>query len=367
MYLPQYIHDLHGIVFPTNPFERQLFYRDDLHQLYYWNGTGWVASGGVVLPHHLTHELGGADQVMGTVPATPLALIHRDAAGRSQIANPAINADIDNLGSRNVAVAAEAAARAAADVAEAAARVAADAAHAAQTALGIHGSAVLPTPNLLVHRDAAGRSQIVNPTIAAEIDNMGARDAAIAAEAAARAAADAAEAAARIAGDAAEAAARAAADAAHAVLTTGVHGLKGEVSFEVYRAANQSIPNTTNTKVAYDTVVEDTHSYWDGVNYRHTPGIAGKYLYISCTQLWQVADATMIYVMLFKNGVFYSFVGRFRVGGISSLAVQGSKAVSMNGSTDYVEVWVFHNHGAARDLKGGPERNWLQGILLAQT
>lgn len=180
-------------------------------------------------------------------------------------------------------------------------------------------------------------------------------------------AAVAAEAALRATGDSDEATARAAADAAHAALTTGIHGLKGEVSFEVCRILNQSIPDVTNTKVEYNTVVEDTHSYWDATNYRHVPQIAGKYLYISCTQLYQVADAAIIYVMLFKNGVFYSFVGRFRAGGISSLAVQGSKVVAMNGSTDYMEVWVYHAHGSARNLYGGSERNWFQGILLAQT
>ena len=67
-----------------------------------------------------------------------------------------------------------------ADIAiEAAARAAADAAHAALTAMGVHGSAILATPNTLVHRDAAGRSQIANPAVNADIDNMGSRDAAI--------------------------------------------------------------------------------------------------------------------------------------------------------------------------------------------
>lgn len=115
------------------------------------------------------------------VAATADRIIHRDAAGRAQIANPAANPDIDNLGSR-----------AAADAAEAAARAAADAAHAALTIVGTHGSAVLATPNTLVHRDAAGRSQIVNPVANPDIDNLGSRNAAI---------------------------------AAHATLTTGVHGL----------------------------------------------------------------------------------------------------------------------------------------------
>lgn len=93
----------HGTAFPANPFERELFYRDDLHEWFIYNGAAWIGFG-AVLPHHLTHELGGADQVLGTVPATPRALIHRDAAGRSQIANPAANPDIDNMGSRDTAI-----------------------------------------------------------------------------------------------------------------------------------------------------------------------------------------------------------------------------------------------------------------------
>lgn len=113
MYIGNCIEDLHGTAFPATPFVRQWFFRDDLLQWFYWDGLAWVLPGGLV-PHHLTHELGGADQVMGTVPATPLALVHRDAAGRSQIANPAVNADIDNMGSRVAGDAAEAAARAAA-------------------------------------------------------------------------------------------------------------------------------------------------------------------------------------------------------------------------------------------------------------
>jgi len=183
MYLPAYIKDIHGIAFPPTPFERQLCYRDDLHQLYYWNGIGWVASGGVVLPHHLTHELGGTDQVMGTVPATPHALVHRDAAARAQIVNPAVAADIDNMGSRDAAI-----------LIETLARALADAMHAAITTPPTHGSSVAAAINTLIHRDAAGRAKIVNPAVAADIDNLGARDAAIAVEAAARAAADAAHA-----------------------------------------------------------------------------------------------------------------------------------------------------------------------------
>jgi hypothetical protein len=37
---------LHGSSFPGSPVERQLFYRDDEHKWYIYNGTGWVWLGG---------------------------------------------------------------------------------------------------------------------------------------------------------------------------------------------------------------------------------------------------------------------------------------------------------------------------------
>jgi len=37
-------HELvHGTEFPASPAERQLFYRDDLHEWYIYDGTAWVS------------------------------------------------------------------------------------------------------------------------------------------------------------------------------------------------------------------------------------------------------------------------------------------------------------------------------------
>ena len=39
-------HDLaHGTSFPSNPSERDFYYRDDLHQQFYYNGSDWVGIG----------------------------------------------------------------------------------------------------------------------------------------------------------------------------------------------------------------------------------------------------------------------------------------------------------------------------------
>jgi len=51
-----------GSSFPLGPFAGQLFYRTDLNELYYWNGTIWIGTGGAGL-HAPTHQDGGADEI----------------------------------------------------------------------------------------------------------------------------------------------------------------------------------------------------------------------------------------------------------------------------------------------------------------
>jgi hypothetical protein len=52
--------------------------------------------------------------------------------------------------------------------------------HAALTAAGTHGSAVAATANKLMHRDAAGRSQVVDGAAAGDIATKGQVDAKVA-------------------------------------------------------------------------------------------------------------------------------------------------------------------------------------------
>jgi len=54
----------HGTAFPSSPTERQLFYRDDLHVWYVYNGSSWTAlSPGAVTAHKTTHQDGGSDEI----------------------------------------------------------------------------------------------------------------------------------------------------------------------------------------------------------------------------------------------------------------------------------------------------------------
>lgn len=51
-FVSEELHELvHGNTFPASPVERQLFYRNDLHTLYIYNGTAWVSTQAAAIDH----------------------------------------------------------------------------------------------------------------------------------------------------------------------------------------------------------------------------------------------------------------------------------------------------------------------------
>ncbi len=103
----QETHELiHGNAFPGSPVERQLFYRDDEHRWYIYNGSTWVWLGGMEehgneyhSPAFATATAVAAHQAetsahSATPNATPQRIIVRDASGRAQVAAPANENDI---------------------------------------------------------------------------------------------------------------------------------------------------------------------------------------------------------------------------------------------------------------------------------
>jgi hypothetical protein len=209
---------LHGTAFPSSPYERMCFYRDDLHTWFIWDGTAWVslqAAGGggdVVGPAGAVgSDIAEFDGVTGKLikdgglthvtVADAVAKRHTQNTDTGLAAvgtkNPPIDADKplyrDSTAADALVTSTWTQVKAflktyfdtvydalGAAAAALAAALAALAAHVGTTAAGIHGSAVAAAINTLIHRDAAGRAQIANPAVNADIDNMGSRDTAIA-------------------------------------------------------------------------------------------------------------------------------------------------------------------------------------------
>lgn len=110
-------------------------------------------------------------------------------------------------------------------------------------------------------------------------------------------------------------------------------------AFSVYTEATSSITNATQTKVSYDTVLYDTNDWFDAVNYRYVPQIAGYYS-ITITAGATATSTTVFLASVYKNGAAFQLLVRSRVATSTTQTFTGSCLVYLNGSTDYVEGYI---------------------------
>jgi hypothetical protein len=124
-------------------------------------------------------------------------------------------------------------------------------------------------------------------------------------------------------------------------------------SFSAYLSSGQSVTNGTFTKVQANTEDWDTNSNYDTTNYRFTPTTAGYYV-VSVNGYFSLGtpdDAAILY--LYKNGSGYKITaGTMKPPGGNSAYYGGSSQVYLNGSTDYIEMYVYFSN-ATRTVPSG--------------
>ena len=124
-------------------------------------------------------------------------------------------------------------------------------------------------------------------------------------------------------------------------------------TFEATMSGNQSLNTATNTKIAFDTETFDTNNNYDPTtNYRFTPTVAGKYLVTGSIKFDLATDVKAIEINIYKNGSAMT-PARSTTGSTSGTNLQSvlvSTIVSMNGSTDYVEIFGYHEQGGAKNV-----------------
>lgn len=125
----------------------------------------------------------------------------------------------------------------------------------------------------------------------------------------------------------------------------------------------QATSLTGYQKVKYDTKSLDTEGDFDNTtNYRHTPSIAGKWLYTAC---WQDGSSTAkrTQINIYKNGSIYQ-IGQSQEGTSSHFGhCQSSWIVDMNGSTDYVEIYSWAS--ATYSHQGDTDNTWFSGVRIS--
>ena len=117
---------------------------------------------------------------------------------------------------------------------------------------------------------------------------------------------------------------------------------------------SQSLSNGTTNKVQFDNEIFDTDScYAPSTNYRFTPNLAGLYLIRANVQIGGSMTGTMG-LNIYKNGSRFVNMDR-NMSGSGGQSICLTSLIPFNGSSDYVEVFVFQSSGASRNLANGTQ------------
>ena len=149
---------------------------------------------------------------------------------------------------------------------------------------------------------------------------------------------------------------------------TGTVMVSGNMpAFSAYLNANQSVSNSTWTKVTLNTKEFDTNNNFDSTtNYRFTPTVAGYYQINACVSSASVSYAQNIWCAIYKNGSSYKQAQQsysseiINTGGPSVTAV-----IYFNGTTDYVELYGYNTASNTPKIGGGPTTyTYMSGALV---
>ena len=146
----------------------------------------------------------------------------------------------------------------------------------------------------------------------------------------------------------------------------GGTGVTSIPSFRAYKSgAAQALTTTTFTKIVLETEDYDVGGYFDNAtNYRYTPGVAGKYIFVASCLFNSLGDQVNRIVSVYKNGAEAArFIGA-KTSGTDSTNTGAVYIVQMNGSTDYVELYGYHEHGSNRNVDAGSPYTYFSGAWL---
>jgi hypothetical protein len=124
-------------------------------------------------------------------------------------------------------------------------------------------------------------------------------------------------------------------------------------------ATTQSLPNTTYTKVTLGTEVFDTNNNFASSTF--TPTVAGYYIITGSVTIQSAAAA--VYTLIYKNGSSVAAGTALPATGIFSGIATVSAVIYCNGSTDYIDLYVYQGSGGSVTIGSGIATQ-MTGCLL---
>lgn len=148
----------------------------------------------------------------------------------------------------------------------------------------------------------------------------------------------------------------------------GGTGVTANPAISVHRnGSNQTgIAPATFTKLAFTNEEFDTNSNFDNAtNYRFTPTVAGKYLVTLAATLANLPDAKFMALSIEKNGSRFKDVLAPANGTTVDCGTSITALIDFNGSSDYVEGFIFHNNGSNLDVYGNTNLTFMTAARVA--
>jgi hypothetical protein len=134
-------------------------------------------------------------------------------------------------------------------------------------------------------------------------------------------------------------------------------------AFSVFRnTTSQSFSTGVDTKVQFNGETFDTDNCFDSTtNYRFTPTTAGYYQ-INASIYFDNGSANYTSIFLRKNGSQYKMFSSGTIGA-SGAAAGGNDVVYMNGSSDYLELWVYSDATSPK-VYFGSSSSYFSGVWV---
>ena len=136
------------------------------------------------------------------------------------------------------------------------------------------------------------------------------------------------------------------------------------------RSSNQTMSASTFTNIQWNNTILDTASGYDSSDYRYTPNVAGKYFFTCTIQSTYTTSAPVNeYLSVRKNGT--SVIQSSHRGnghGYGNIS-QACGIITMNGSSDYIDVRAYGDPGGSYIAEGDSTeaRSYFLGFLVSTT
>ena len=143
-------------------------------------------------------------------------------------------------------------------------------------------------------------------------------------------------------------------------------GGKNTPAFQATLSSDFQFSNTTATKVSFNTETFDTDSAYDNSsNYRFTPQTAGKYVVYAFLKHNPTSSNNLdtANTYLYKNGSIEANFDFIEGDDVNVKTAGGFKVVDMNGSSDYVECYVYQNTTGTPQIESSYQ-SWFGAFKL---